>query len=143
MEEIKQFNSPREHYKADVCIVWCYDNRFSNALKFILKDYKNYDLVSIAGGAKDLAGESGPAKEFLVKQIETSIKLHGTNKIVIMNHGDCGAYGGIKSFGSDSSKEKEHHKGELGKARAFLKEKFPDISIQVLFVDFEKIYEID
>lgn len=141
MREIAKFASPKEHYEAGVCIVWCYDDRVKAALALALKSYKHYDLVCQAGGAKGLAKE-GPDRDFLLKQIETSIRLHYTKKIVISNHSDCGAYGGLKAFDNDPVKEMAFHDDELKKIKEFLKNKFPQTEIQALYVDFEKIYEV-
>jgi carbonic anhydrase len=141
MEQINKFQSFRGHYKAEVCVIWCFDHRVADVLNFTLAAYQSYDLITLAGGAKGLAQE-GPDCDFLVKQIETSIQLHDTKKILISNHSDCGAYGGLKAFDNDSEKEREFHEGELKKAKSFLQSRFPGVKIEALYVDFETIYEV-
>lgn len=55
----------------------------------------------MAGGAKSLASPEHEAdREFLLAQVEKSIRLHGTDRVILMLHSDCGAYGGLhKIFG--------------------------------------------
>jgi carbonic anhydrase len=33
--------------------------------------------------------------EFVLEQIRKSIRLHGTRRVILMVHSDCGAYGGL------------------------------------------------
>lgn len=128
------FKSPKEHYTADACIVWCFDDRFSGALAELVKVYgfKNFDLVKIAGGAKSLASpDKESEREFVWSQIQKSIKLHHANLVVLMNHSECGAYG-----------QKQTGREDLQKAKEYLRLKLPGIEIKTVFADFEKISEI-
>jgi carbonic anhydrase len=105
MEKVFSFDSPHEYYTADACVVWCFDDRFYKLLKAFgkSKGAKHIDLVKVAGGAKALGvPTNGPspdraARDFLLAQIKTSIRLHGTKRIILMTHRDCGAYECAKS----------------------------------------------
>jgi len=143
MEKVISFQTSNRHYTAEACIVWCFDDRFTGALERLVAHLKlkNFDLVKIAGGAKFLAvsGESSE-KSFVLNQIQTSIKLHGTKRVILMTHSDCGAYGGLKAFEGSAEKEMEAHKKELENARDFLKTNLPeDTEIKIIFVNFEDI----
>lgn len=144
MKKITSCHCSEHHYKASACIVWCFDDRFTKSLEKIIRCYKikNYDLVKVAGGAKSLAipGNSSD-KDFILKQIQTSIKLHNAQKIILMTHSDCGAYGGLKAFGNDPDKETEFHKKELENAKKFLEENISqNLKIETIFVDFKSIF---
>ncbi len=131
----------KDHYTAGACVVWCYDNRFWNLFNEFLKaqEIKNFDPIVIAGGSKSLASPDNESeREFLLKQIELSIKLHHTDRVILMNHSDCGGYGGLKKFG-DEEKEFTAHKGELEAARKVVESRFPGIRIDTVFADFEGI----
>jgi carbonic anhydrase len=141
MEKILSFNSPREHYTADACIVWCFDDRFSGLLNIFAKDLKNYDLVKVAGGAKALAGEATPERDFVLDQIKKSIALHGTKKVILMLHRDCGAYGGSKSF-ADLDTETKNQTEQLAAAKQFLANEIPDVPIETDFAEFDGLYKI-
>jgi len=146
MGKIIDFESKKEHYEADACVVWCFDDRFTAALQKTAEflRLKNYDLIKIAGGAKSLASpEKAGERDFVLKQILISINLHQAKTVVLMNHSDCGAYCGINKFAGEAEKEKEFYKTELLKAKNFLAENLPEkIKTQIIFVDFEKIYSV-
>lgn len=141
MEKIVSYDSSREHYAADACIVWCFDDRFSGLLGEFSKGFKHFDLVKIAGGAKVLAGGTSPERDFVVGQIKTSVRLHGTKKIILMFHRDCGAYGGSKSFADDDA-ERLHFESQLVDARNFLVGEISDIPVEVYFADFDGLYSL-
>ena len=112
MELLVKFESLKEHYTADACVVWCFDDRFYKLLKAFGKQegFAHIDLVKIAGGAKALASveSASPDHDFVLNQIKTSARLHGTKRVILMLHRDCGAYGGSKSF-ADLDAEKNNH----------------------------------
>jgi hypothetical protein len=142
--------SSREHYKAEACIVWCFDARFGPDYDVFLADRgitkesgKKVDLVSRAGGAKALAMEGSPEQADVMKQIRGSIDLHHADRVVLMVHIDCGGYGGSKAFDNDHQKEWDHHIAELEKAAAVVQGEFPEIKyIETWIVDMDGLHEI-
>ena len=60
--------------------------------------------------------------------------LHHAKKLVIVNHQDCGAYGGSKVFNGDEAAEENFHKEELKKAKAKILQKYPDLEIILVYV---------
>lgn len=144
MKKIIKLKTPRHHYKADACVIWCFDNRFSVALENLVKrmKFKHIDLVKIAGGAKVLATpEVEPEEKYILGQIEKSIKLHHTKQIVLMVHSECGAYG--KHFKSEAA-EKNFYSKELKKAKltvaSFLKSKNIKKPIETYYADFSGLW---
>jgi carbonic anhydrase len=126
--------------------VWCYDDRFYKLLKAFGKQegFTHIDLVKIAGGAKALAGEASPDRDFVLNQIKTSVRLHGTKRVVLMLHRDCGAYGGSKSF-ADTNVEKEELVKQLHQVQDFVKKELPDVDglvVEIYFGDFDGLYKI-
>jgi hypothetical protein len=149
MKKVFHFDAPREKYHCDAAILWCFDNRFELGFRKFLKriGVLNSDPVKIAGGAKVLASPEREAdREFIVEQIRKSMRLHGTRRVILMVHSDCGAYGGLtEGFGGDTVSEAAHHEHELQIAAANLLKAIPGIEVQGFFVDFEGIWatEID
>jgi hypothetical protein len=143
MEKIVAFDSPKEHYTADACVVWCFDDRFYKLLKTFGKQegWRNIDLVKVAGGAKGLAGGPGADRDFLVSQVKASLRLHGTKRLILMLHRDCGAYGGSQNF-ADAEAERAHHVEQLKDAKEFLTGEIPGVVIDAYFADFEGLYSI-
>ena len=145
MKKVFHFDAPRDKYQCDAAILWCFDNRFELGFRKFLKrvGVMNSDPIKIAGGAKVLASpEHESDREFVLDQIRKSIRLHGTKRVILMLHSDCGAYGGLAAgFHGDVAAEAAHHECELRRAAANLKTAIPDLEVQGYFVDFEGIWE--
>ena len=145
MKKLFHFDSPREKYHCDAAIVWCFDNRFDLGFrKFLTRiGVQNSDPIKVAGGAKSLASpEHESDREFILDQIRKSIRLHGTNRVILMLHSDCGAYGGLAAgFDNDIAAERLHHRDELRRAIAALQQAIPGIQVDAYFVDFEGVWQ--
>lgn len=144
IRKIFHFESPRERYKCDAAIVWCFDHRFEQALRKLIKrvGINFFDPIRVAGGAKCLAGDESEAdRQFVLEQIQKSIALHGTHTVLLMLHSDCGAYGGLAAFENDPVREAENHREDLHRALEFLQSKIPDLKVLGYFVDFEGVWE--
>lgn len=75
-------------HDCDAILVTCIDFRLQ---KFIedwarknLHPEGKYDRVAIAGGVQDV--------DYVLKQVNTSIRLHNINTVLLVNHEECGAY---------------------------------------------------
>lgn len=144
-EDFIPFESSAEHYKAEACIFWCYDARFGDAYENFLEQrgfpHSKIDAVKGAGGAQALAGEAGPDRDVAESQLRKSIKLHHTDRVVLMVHMDCGGYGGSKAFHDDHEEEWNHHAAELEKAADFIRKTFPEIkTIECWIADFDGMH---
>jgi carbonic anhydrase len=145
VEKVFHFDSPREKYLCDAAVVWCFDNRFDLGFRKFLKriGVLNTDPIKIAGGAKCLASpDQETDREFVLGQIRTSMRLHGTRRVILMVHSDCGAYGGLDgAFKGDARAESDHHIVELQRAAGNLKEAIPNVDVDAYFVDFEGVWK--
>jgi carbonic anhydrase len=148
MEPFVKYESQKEHYTADACVVWCFDDRFYKLLKAFGKQegFVHIDLVKIAGGAKALASmeSASPDRDFVLNQIKTSVRLHGTKRVVLMLHRDCGAYGGSKSF-ADAEAEKAELIKQLHQAQDLVKKELRDVDglvVDICFADFDGLYKV-
>src|SRR5678816_4816780 len=112
MKKVFHFDAPRDKYLCDAAIVWCFDNRFELGFRKFLKrvGVVNSDPIKIAGGAKSLASpELESDRQFVIEQLRKSIRLHGTRRVILMLHSDCGAYGGLDDgFQGDCDRERRH-----------------------------------
>ena len=145
MEKVFHFDTPHDQYIADVAAVTCFDLRFNLAFHKFLKKAgaTHHDLIKVAGGAKCLASPDAPAeREFVLDQIRKSIRLHKTNRIVLMVHADCGAYGGSDAYENPAA-EAAHHEAELRRAAVVLRGAIPDVPVEAYFVDFEGVWAVD
>lgn len=136
------------HYEASAYVIWCFDARFSddrpgkNNLFEKFKEklgLRNVDLVEVAGGIKDIASsESESDRDYLLGQIEKSVKLHKPPVVMLMAHLDCGAYGGRK--------DEDFYIEELNKAGKvvadFLASRGIKMDIRKFLADFEGLLEV-
>jgi carbonic anhydrase len=147
MKRVLYFSSPTQKYHCDAVVVACFDHRFDLVLRKFLKRIHvvNPDPIIVAGGAKSLATPEHPSdRDFLIDQIQKSIRLHGTDRVILLLHSDCGAYGGLHAiFKDDQEAEVAHHRSELRKAHLVLKSAFPHLSVECYFVDFLGVWQLD
>lgn len=146
MRKILHFDSQRDHYHSDAVVLWCFDNRFELVLRKLLKrlGVLRFDPIRAAGGAKCLASPNSESeREFVLEQIRTSVRLHGSERAILMLHSDCGGYGGLKAFGGDEQAEIRHHREELQRATDYLRERIPGLAVDCYFVNFEGVWTLE
>jgi len=146
MRKVFHFDSPREKYHCDAAVVWCFDNRFELAFRKFLKriGVANSDPIKVAGGAKCLASPENEAERaFVLEQIRKSRRLHGTSRVILMLHSDCGAYGGLKAFHNDPCAEAENAARQMALATDSLLAAIPGVRVEGYFVDFEGVWEVE
>ncbi|WKZ29295.1 MAG: hypothetical protein QY323_01035 [Patescibacteria group bacterium] len=113
-------------------IFHCIDFRFAADIKAYMEKeglMGDVDVVSIAGAVKNLVNPAQPTDvEFVLRQLDISKRLHDVCRVVLMNHTDCGAYGGRKAFAS-MEEERAKHAEDLEAARNMILEKYPDLEV--------------
>lgn len=124
---------PIKHHTASAIIFACIDWRLHPKIETdFQKKYGRFDLCATAGAIKGFFDPA--AKNYFLKQIEISQKLHHIKKVVLTIHRDCGAYGGSKSF-VNADDEYRRAKTELGKAEKIILKKFPHLQILKQFIE--------
>jgi carbonic anhydrase len=112
-------------HRAESIIITCIDFRFQEFINYwISKNLtpKSFDRVALAGGVKDL--------ESILGQIEIAVRLHHVNKVIVINHEDCGAYG------KEGTPEK--HSQDLRKAKLEVNKRHPELSVEVYYLRLDK-----
>jgi hypothetical protein len=123
-----------------------FDARFELVTRKFLKKRGIWwaDPLKIAGGAKVFAS---PAEEsertFALAQVRTSMRLHATNRVMLMLHSDCGAYGGLQAFNGNEEREAANHEAELRGAAEFLKSNIPEIDVECYYLKFTGVWTLD
>ena len=136
LRKILHFDSAPEVYTADACVMTCFDARFDAAVRKLLKRHGIgvFDHVKIPGSAKALgAPDCEGDRDFAMRMVQTSIRLHKPNRFVLIGHNDCGAYPG---------KPPQVVASDLLQAAAFLRAAVPSLPVETYFADFDGIYEI-
>jgi len=121
-------------HSCEAVVLSCIDFRFwKETMEFVETELgiTSYDFPSLPGGAKPI-NECASDDDLAMKCIGVPCDLHHVKKIVIVNHEDCGAYGGSKKFQS-AEEELDFHTEELKRAKEKLAEKYPDLDIITVF----------
>src|SRR5947208_16497640 len=95
VKKVFHFDSQADGYRADACVVSCFDARCELVTGKFLKKRGLWwaDPLQLGGGAKAFASPAAERDRSLVLgQVRTSMRLHGTNRAILMVHTDCGAY---------------------------------------------------
>ena len=120
--------------KYQAMVLSCMDPRFQPKVYKYLKGKKltgKYSSFTIAG-----AGIGVTHKKFkkwhstFIDNLSTSIKLHKINKLIVINHKDCGAakiVNGKKKF--TFTIENKIHKDSFKMIKKILKKKFPSLTV--------------
>lgn len=136
--------SSLHHYEAVAFVLRCFDNRFWKVFKRFMRHlgFGNIDPESVAGGSKILSSpEKEGDRDFILRELEKSIKLHRAKRVMLFTHHDCGAYGGIAKFNGDEEKEFAFHRSGHRKARDVIKKRFPKLKVETYFIDTEGVIE--
>ena len=142
---IFSFHTTLDHYTAQAFVVRCFDDRFFRTFKNFLKKkgVQHIDPESVAGGPKILSSpEKEGDRDFMLRELEKSIRLHHTARVMLFTHHDCGAYGGFTKFENDREKELGFHRQEHEKAKEVICSQFPDIILESYFIDEDGIVQI-
>jgi len=136
LRKIFHFDSPVPVYQADACVVTCFDARFDQAIRKFLKrrGIALIDHVKIPGSAKALgAPDAESDRDFAMRMLRTSVRLHSPARLLLIGHNDCGAYPGLPPSVVAA---------DLIQASEFLSQSEISIPVETYFADFDGIYEI-
>ena len=117
----------KDIHSCEAVVLACIDFRFwKETMKFVEEELgiKSYDFPKIPGAAKAI-NDCQSETDVPMQCVGIPCDLHHAQKIVIVNHSDCGAYGGSKQFNGDSDAEQKFHEGELKKAKEKVLTQYP------------------
>ncbi len=136
MDKVFHFDCPQEVYRADACVMSCFDARFDNATRKFLKrrGIELYDHIKIPGSAKALAAPGCDSdRDFVLSMVRTSMRLHQAALVILIGHNECGAYPG----GAPAEIA-----GDLVRAAGVLLAAEPSLQAECYFADFDGIYRV-
>ena len=120
--------------KYEAMVLSCMDPRFQKLVHKYLKDKKltgKFSAFTIAGGSIGVTNKKFKKwHSTFWENLETSINLHKINRLIVINHKDCGAakiVNANKKF--NSSIENKIHKNSFNKLKKNLKNNFPKIKV--------------
>ena len=129
--------------KYEAMVLSCIDPRFQPKVFNYLKKKKltgKYSSFTIAGAAIGVTSKKFKKwQSTFLDNLSTSIKLHNINKLIVINHQDCGAakiINGKKEFSTIN--ETKVHKTSFQKLKKIFKKKYPELKIELKFVSLNK-----
>jgi carbonic anhydrase len=137
-QEIKKYMKMPFKYKdthhCEAAVLSCIDFRFwKETVSFVENELgiESFDFPSLPGSAKAI--NESEKNGLAMSCISIPIELHHAKKVIIVNHEDCGAYGGSEKFGEDRMEEQKFHEGELKKAKGKILEKYPEHEVILIY----------
>ena len=126
------------HY-CEAALITCEDFRLhqrKDGRNYIAEFIKNIgtdcDLITRAGGIQDIVRPKDKSYcDCLLRDSGVSAKLHNAKTVYIINHADCGAYGGFNFQAGE--KEFARHKKDMIKAKSEILKEFPELSIKLYY----------
>jgi carbonic anhydrase len=112
------------------------DPRFQHLVYSYLKKKRligKYSAFTIAGAAVGVTHNNFKKwHKTFYDNLSTSIKLHQIEKLIVINHKDCGAakiVNGKKAF--NTTNEQKIHKESFSKLKKEIKKKFPKLKVEL------------
>ncbi len=120
--------------KYEAMVLSCMDPRFQPKVFNYLKKKKltgKYSSFTIAGAAIGVTSKKFKKwQSTFLDNLSTSIKLHNINKLIVINHEDCGAAKIVNEKKEFSTLvEKKIHKDSFEKIKAILNKRFPNLKL--------------
>ena len=117
-------------------VLSCMDPRFQHLVYSYLKKKRligKYSAFTIAGAAVGVTHNKFKKwHKTFYDNLSTSIKLHQIEKLIVINHKDCGAakiVNGKKEF--NITNEQKIHKESFSKLKKEIKKKFPKLKVEL------------
>lgn len=122
-------------HKCEAVVLACIDFRFwKETMKFVEEELgiNSYDFPKMPGAAKAI-NDCQNEVDVPMKCIGVPCELHHVEKIVIVNHADCGAYGGSKEFAGDDEAEQKFHEVQLKSAKEKILKYYPGKEVTLAY----------
>ena len=130
----------KSKYKA--MVLSCMDPRFQHLVHNYLKKKKltgKYSAFTIAGAAVGVTHSKFKKwHNTFYDNLATSIQLHKIEKLIVINHKDCGAAkiaNGKKEFSSEN--EKNIHQDSFSKLKKEIKKRFPRLKVELNLITLD------
>jgi len=126
-------------HSCEAVVLSCIDFRFWRETADFVENklgIKSFDFPSLPGSAKAINECS--EGDVSSSCIGVPCDLHHVKKIVIVNHQDCGAYGGSAKFNGDEKAEQKFHEEELKKAKEKILAKYLGREIVLVYAKLDE-----
>lgn len=128
---------------ADAVLLSCMDYRLlDDIVRYMdgrdLTD--NYDQVILAGASLGATTNVYPSwGETFWSHLQLALDLHHVNRLIVLDHRDCGAYKAIfgQDYAADPQRETEIHTLQMKELSALVAEKHPTLPTELLLMSLD------
>ncbi|CBS90679.1 carbonic anhydrase [Azospirillum lipoferum] len=138
---------PAQAGSVDTLLLSCMDYRLMGHVASYMNARNmqaNYDHVILAGASLGALTDKKPAwGEAFWDHVAVAKELHHIKRVIVMDHRDCGAYKVFLGMdvASDPAKETAVHGQYLTKLKAMVKERHPDLEVELLLMNLDGTVE--
>jgi hypothetical protein len=132
--------APRAAGATEALLLNCMDFRLVNEVSTYMNERgmtNQYDQVILAGASLAVATDKFPAwSETFWQHLEIAIRLHQIQRVIAMDHRDCGAYRVAlgQDFAQDPVGETAIHTEHLHAFRDLVKQHHSDLEVELLLM---------
>ena len=135
----KKFSSnPKDR---EVLIIHCSDYRFIHYISEFLREdlgLTSYDLISVPGSVYFLASQLFPKFQWVGRRwLKFFIKHHGTKKIIIFSHHDCGWYKALNLVEKFTEKLHKDQRDDAENMLKIMADLLEGVMVEHYFVDLD------
>ncbi|HWW74355.1 MAG TPA: carbonic anhydrase [Pyrinomonadaceae bacterium] len=129
--------------QAEALLLCCMDYRLITATGRYMarRGLKNkYDEVVLAGASLGAVTEKYPEwNKTFWDDLSLAIDLHKIHEVLVLDHRDCGAYRLIfgEDFSKDPARETEVHSAQLKRLGELIKERHPELKVELLLMSLD------
>lgn len=109
-------------------VITCMDHRYQEFIRQILMDKHSVDIdhadrLAIGGSS------TGVTDGTLMPSIRIAYQKHSAKKVYMLDHLDCGGFGGLEAFGGSEEKEAQAHFESLDRATEAIHKVLPELLV--------------
>ncbi len=129
--------------ETDALLLSCMDYRLIDETERYMsgRGLRNkYDHIILAGASLGAITEKYPAwNQTFWEHLEVAIQLHQINKVILLDHRDCGAYKVIlgEDFAKDRAKETAIHAEQLRDLSKRVLAQYPSLQVELLLMSLD------
>ena len=135
--------SARGAGKTEALLLSCMDFRLMDDIERYMAGRElrdKYDHIVLAGASLGALTDKYPAwSKTFWDHVGLAVDLHHIEKVIVMDHRDCGAYKVMlgEDFAKDPAKETQVHSAELRQLAASIKKQHPKLAVETLLMSLD------
>ena len=127
--------------KADALLLTCIDYRLPGKIARYMEGrglVANYDHMILAGASLGATNSLYPHwGQSFWDHLDLAVRLHDINRVIILDHRECGSYRVIFGTNLSGDEEKAQHTRELHRLAGAIRAAHPEITVETLLMELD------